>query len=457
MEPETTALITDPMGVFGFLAAIVAGVFWVSELPRCKKLFEVVPPVIYVYFLPMLATTAGITPSASPLYDWTVPYLLLFALLMLMVSVDVMSIARLGGMALFMVAAGTVGIVIGGPISLLIFQDALPADAWTGFAALSGSWIGGTANMVAIAESVGTSPDAMGPVIVVDTVVGYGWMGVLIALVGFQSRFDRRTRARTEAVEETNSRLAEMDRERRPTTLRDAVVMIGFGMACAVGAQRLGQSLPAIGDPTIVSGTTWSILIVVTGGLALSFTRLRDLEKAGASGLGYTALYLLLAGIGAQADLRAVLDAPCTWPRARSGSRSTSACCLSRPGSCVHPSSSWRRAAWPTLGARPRRRWWRACTIARWRRLDCSWRWWGTFWGSTPRFCVRGCWGWWAAEGVRAPSGWAENGKSALPHVKCDLQCAVERRAFLVGANPTQQQSFRLVAARAVHGGNDMD
>ena len=310
MEPETTALITDPMGVFGFLAAIVAGVFWVSELPRCKKLFEVVPPVIYVYFLPMLATTAGITPSASPLYDWTVPYLLLFALLMLMVSVDVMSIARLGGMALFMVAAGTVGIVIGGPISLLIFQDALPADAWTGFAALSGSWIGGTANMVAIAESVGTSPDAMGPVIVVDTVVGYGWMGVLIALVGFQSRFDRRTRARTEAVEETNRRLADMDRERRPTTLRDAVVMIGFGMACAVGAQRLGSAFPAVGDPTIISGTTWSILIVVTGGLALSFTRLRDLEKAGASGLGYTALYLLLAGIGAQADLRAVLDAP---------------------------------------------------------------------------------------------------------------------------------------------------
>ena len=416
MEPETTALITDPMGVFGFLAAIVAGVFWVSELPRCKKLFEVVPPVIYVYFLPMLATTAGITPSASPLYDWTVPYLLLFALLMLMVSVDVMSIARLGGMALFMVAAGTVGIVIGGPISLLIFQDALPADAWTGFAALSGSWIGGTANMVAIAESVGTSPDAMGPVIVVDTVVGYGWMGVLIALVGFQSRFDRRTRARTEAVEETNRRLADMDRERRPTTLRDAVVMIGFGMACAVGAQRLGSAFPAVGDPTIISGTTWSILIVVTGGLALSFTRLRDLEKAGASGLGYTALYLLLAGIGAQADLRAVLDAPvylaagAVWIAIHVGVLLIAARIVRAPLFFVATGSM------ANIGGRPRRRWWRACTIARWRPLDCSWRWWGTFWGSTPR-CVRGCSGWWAAEGVRAPSGWAENGKSALPHV----------------------------------------
>jgi len=310
MPQETTALINDPMGVFAFLSGLVALVFWVSELPRCKKLFEVVPPVIYVYFLPMLATTAGITPAASPLYDWTVPYLLLFALLMLMVSVDLGSVARLGPVALFMVAAGTLGIVIGGPISLLLFGGMLPADAWTGFAALSGSWIGGTANMVAIAESVGTSPDAMGPVIVVDTVVGYGWMGVLIAMVGLQGRFDRRTRARTEAIEQTNRRLEAMKSERRPLTLRYAVVMIGFGMACAVAAQRLGQRFPAVGDPTIISGTTWAILIVVTGGLALSFTRLRKLETVGASHLGYTALYLLLAGIGAQADLRAVLDAP---------------------------------------------------------------------------------------------------------------------------------------------------
>ena len=310
MTQETTALITEPMAVFAFLAAIVALVFWVSELPRFRKAFEVIPPVIYVYFLPMLATTAGITPAESPLYGWTVPYLLLFALLLLMVSVDVGSILKLGGTALFMVAAGTVGIVIGGPISLLIFRDMLPPDAWTGFAALSGSWIGGTANMVAVAESVGTTPDAMGPAIVVDTVVGYGWMGVLIAMAGLQGRFDRRTKARTGVVEETNRRLDALNRERRAISLRDAVIMIGMGMACAVGAQRLGGMLPALGDPTIISGTTWAILIVVTGGLILSFTRLREFEAAGASHLGYTALYLLLAGIGAQANLRAVLEVP---------------------------------------------------------------------------------------------------------------------------------------------------
>jgi len=306
------SLLNDPMVVFAYLAMLVALIFWVSELPRFKKTFELIPPVIYIYFLPMLSTTAGITPASSPTYEWMTRYLLLFALLLLMISIDLKSVAKLGPVALFMVVAGTVGIVIGGPISLLIFKDFLPADAWTGFAALSGSWIGGTANMVAIAESVGTPESAFGPIIVVDTVVGYGWMGVLLIFAGSQARFDKWIGANTNAIEETNQRLAEMDRDRHPTTLRDAAVMIGMGMAGSVGAYQLAQTdlFPALGDPTIISKTTWAILLIVTGGLALSFTPLREYEKVGASGLGYTALYLLLAGIGAQADLRAVIQAP---------------------------------------------------------------------------------------------------------------------------------------------------
>ena len=303
-------LITDPMSVFAFLAGTVAFIYWVSGLPRFKKLFEYTPQVIYVYFLPMFATTFGITPAASPAYDWLTRYLLPFALLLLMISVDVKAILRLGPIALFMVLAGTVGIIVGGPISYLMFQGFLPADAWTGFAALSGSWIGGTANMVAIAESVGTPDSAMGPIIVVDTVVGYGWMGVLLFFSGYQARFDRKTGANTDAIDDTNRRLAEMNTHRAPITLRDAIILIGLGMGGAVIAVNLGAGLPRIGDPTIISPTTWTVLIVVTGGLMLSFTALRDFETVGASHLGYTGLYLLLAGIGAQANLVAVLQAP---------------------------------------------------------------------------------------------------------------------------------------------------
>ena len=272
MRDASVAVFQDPMAVFAFLAALVAGIFWLSGLDRLKKFFEYVPPVIFVYFLPMLATTFGLTPSASPAYDWTTRYLLPFALFLLMIAVDLKGVAKLGPTALFMVTAGTVGIIIGGPVALLLFGHFLPPESWKGFAALSGSWIGGTANMVAIAESVGTPESAFGPIIVVDTVVGYGWMGVLLFFSAWQKHFDRWTGARTEAIEETNRRLAELERERHPLTTRDGAILVGGGIAAAVLAVELGDGLPAVGDPTIISPTTWAVLIVVTVGLLLSFT-----------------------------------------------------------------------------------------------------------------------------------------------------------------------------------------
>ncbi len=306
--PES--LINEPMAVLAFLSAVVAGIFWLASHQRFKSFFDKVPAVIFVYFVPMFCTTAGIIPGSSPLYDWFNRYLLPFALLLLMISVDLRGIMRLGPTALFMVVAGTVGIVIGGPIALLLFGAWLPDDIWMGFAALSGSWIGGTANMVAIADSVGM-PDAMyGPIIVVDTVVGYGWMGVLLFFSAFQTRFDKRTNARTEVIEETNRRLAELSVHRRPIDLGQVIMLVGLGFAGSVLAVNVGAVLPQLGDPTIISSTTWTVLLVVTVGLVLSFTPLRSLEEVGASHFGYAALYLLLAGIGARANLREVLEAP---------------------------------------------------------------------------------------------------------------------------------------------------
>jgi uncharacterized membrane protein len=213
-------------------------------------------------------------------------------------------------MALVMMLTGTVGVIVGAPVAYLLFGGLLPPDAWKGFAALSGSWIGGTANLVAIKESVGAPDDIMSPIIIVDTVVGYGWMAVLLFLSNWQQRFDTRIGARTDAVAETNRRLQELDTRRAPLDLRMAIVIIGLGFAGAVAGVAAGARLPPVGSPTIISGTTWAVLIVVTAGLALSFTPLRRLEIAGASRLGYAALYLLLTAIGAQADLAAVLDAP---------------------------------------------------------------------------------------------------------------------------------------------------
>jgi uncharacterized membrane protein len=304
------AMLTEPMAIFAYLAGLMGFLYWLSGLKPMQKFFDVIPTILFVYFLPTLSTAFGITPPASPLYDWMTRYLLPLALFLLMLTVDLPAIARLGGMALLMMLAGTLGTALGAPLTYLLFGSMLPENAWMGLAALSGSWIGGTANLVAVAESVGTPPNIMGPTIVVDTVVGYGWMAVLLAFSTRQHLWDKRINARVEALADTNRRLGELQAHQRPVDTRSLAIIVALGFVATVAAVAAGNALPTVGIPTIISHTTWAILIVVTLGLLLSLTPMQRLEEVGASRLGYVALYLLLTGIGAQADLRAIFNAP---------------------------------------------------------------------------------------------------------------------------------------------------
>jgi uncharacterized membrane protein len=305
------AWIGDPTAVFVYLAALLGGVYWLSGLRPLGRLFEFTPAILWAYFLPMVSTTLGIIPAESAAYDWIVRYLLLVALVLLMVTVDLPAVLKLGRPALIMMLTGTVGIILGGPLALAAFGRWLPPDAWQGMAALSGSWIGGSAQLVAVAESVGTSDAMLGPIIVVDTLVGYGWMGILLFLSAYQARFDRWNKADTRLIEETNAALAVKYEEiRRPITVRDLAMILAVGFAGAYLCRVAGDRLPELGDPQIISHTTWAVVLVTTIGLALSFTPLSRLEGAGASHVGTVALYLLVTAIGARGDLKAIVEAP---------------------------------------------------------------------------------------------------------------------------------------------------
>lgn len=315
------SLIQDPMHVLAFCAGVCGAVFWSARLPVLQKVYRVVPPIVFIYYLPTLATTLGILPSASPTYDWMRDYLLPFSLLLLMVTADLPAIVRLGPKAVAMMLWGTAGVVLGAPLAFLIFEPWLPEDAWKGLAALSGSWIGGGGNFAAIKEAVEAPDSIIGPIIVVDTAVGYTWMGVLLLLAGIQERFDRWNRAQSEAMADLNRRMKDFQETRlRPLTLADVSWALALGFLGAVLCKGSGDWLFASTGPVlsrhapdlaaIFSPFTWMVLLVTTVGILLSLTRLRELERAGASKLGYAALYLFLTSIGAKADLGALAAAP---------------------------------------------------------------------------------------------------------------------------------------------------
>ncbi len=255
----------------------------------------------------MLSTAFGIIPATSDVYGLITRLMLPFSLFLIMLTVDLPAILKLGRLAIMMMLIGTLGIVLGGPLVYLLFKGMLPEDAWQGLASLSGSWIGGTANMVAVKDSVGASAEVIAPIIVIDTVVGYGWMGILLALSGHQERFDKWTGASSDLVQKAKESLSADIKWNEPTAGKVAII-VGLGIAAAVLSREFGAYLPSGGS--VISQTTWAVIISVTVALILSFTRVRKLESDGASEIGYAGLYLLLAAIGSQADLVGILSTP---------------------------------------------------------------------------------------------------------------------------------------------------
>ncbi|MCF7823914.1 MAG: DUF819 family protein [Candidatus Marinimicrobia bacterium] len=302
-------LIQDPTAILVYLISLMGLIYYVKEQRWGARLFKTIPPVIFVYFLPMISTTLGITPEQSILYGWIKTYLLPAALVLLLLSADVKAISKLGFKALGTMLAGTLGVVLGGVVSLSIFAHWLPADAWQGMGALSGSWIGGSANMVAVGTSIGVRDELFGVMIIVDTVIGYGWMGIVIFLSAFQTRLDNWNGVTDSPVAALNAHINNPENDKPvPLNYSSLIFMIVIGLGLGFISLKVGEFLPDLGK--VVTSFGWTVIIVSLVGLGLSFTPVSKLEQHGASHLGNFFLYLLLATIGAKADLRAITEAP---------------------------------------------------------------------------------------------------------------------------------------------------
>jgi len=300
-------MIQDPNAIFVYIVFLIGLIYFAKTHSKFNNLFKYIPPVIWVYFLPMLSTSIGIIPNDSILYGWTTKHLLPPALILLLLSSNISAMTSLGPKAIGTMLFGTLGIVIGGPIALLVFGGFLPEDAWMGLGALSGSWIGGSANMVAVGKSIGTSEDLFGNMIVIDTLVGYGWMGIVIFISGHQKAIDKWNKADTDIIKNINIKM-KLTTEKRPTNFNDLMTIIVVGLTFGYLSLRLGQWLPDVGS--ILTSFGWTIIIVSAIGICLSFTKLSELDNVGSSHIGNIFLYILLGTIGAKANIMQVTDLP---------------------------------------------------------------------------------------------------------------------------------------------------
>jgi len=325
VEPST-ALITNDIVILGLIAATLGLVFWTASLPgRWQKFYGVVPAILLCYLIPGIYNSLGLIDGAnSKLYNPVASRVLLpAALVLLTLSIDMKAILKLGPKLLLMYAGASITVMIGAVLAFLamgvLHPPTVAGDTWAGMAALAGSWIGGGANMLAMKEIFAVDETTFGQFVVVDVGVGYVWMAVLIFLAGRAQAIDARSGADTTAIDALKVRIASFQAEHgRIASLTDLMSIVGI----AFGTVGLAHAIAGPASAWFAANVEWSrqvslhepfVWVVALStfiGLALSFTRARRLEGAGASTLGTLLLYFLIATIGMQMDILALLDRP---------------------------------------------------------------------------------------------------------------------------------------------------
>lgn len=326
-EVASTALITNDIVILGLIAATLGAVFWTASLQQgfFRKFYGVVPALLLCYLIPGLYNTFGLIDGAnSKLYNPVASRVLLpAALVLLTLSIDLKAILRLGPKLVLMYAAASISVMIGAVLAFLLFRAVHPetvaGDTWAGMTALAGSWIGGGANMLAMKEIFQVDATTFGQFAVVDVGVGYVWMAVLIFLAARAPAIDARSGADTRAIEDLKHKLEAFRAEHgRIASLTDLMMIIGLAFG-AVGLSHFiaapvsawfGINVSWAKTVSLHEPFVWVVMLSTLIGLGLSFTRARRLEGAGASNIGQLLLYFLIACIGMQMDILALLDRP---------------------------------------------------------------------------------------------------------------------------------------------------
>jgi len=328
-------IFTNDTIVFGLLMIALGFVFYTSskESGFWYKFYKIVPALLMAYLLPAIFNSSGlIADEHSNLYFVASRYLLPASLVLMTLSIDLKSIFNLGPKALIMFFTGTVGIIIGGPIAILLISMFSPEtvggagfDAtWRGLATLAGSWIGGGANQAAMLEIYEYNPKLYGGMVLVDIVVANILMAGLLMGIGKSDKIDKWLKADTSAIEKLKEKVSEFaDSVSRVPTLTDYMIIaaLAFGVVgfAHFGADAISgflkSNFDAVSDkssPLSSFGSQffWMITIATAVGIGLSFTKAKNYEGAGASKIGSVFIYILVATIGMKMDLSKVVDNP---------------------------------------------------------------------------------------------------------------------------------------------------
>ena len=305
---------TDDTIVFGILMLLLGFVFYTSNKQEgfWKKFYGIVPALLMCYLLPAVLNSLNIispewitinevgieVENESNVYRIASQYLLPAALVLMTLSIDLKALLNLGPKALIIFLAGTVGIILGGPIAILLISLVSPEtvggaefDAvWRGLSTIAGSWIGGGANQAAMLEIFKYNSNKYGAMVLVDIVVANLGMAFLLYGIGKKEAINKWLKADNSSVQELQDKVSNYQESvKRNPSLNDYMIILAIAFS-AVGLSHYGSAIlrtffknncESVNGGTSFASTFggeffWMITIATVVGISLSFTDLQS-------------------------------------------------------------------------------------------------------------------------------------------------------------------------------------
>ena len=296
---------------FTYLAVIVffsGAVVW-TEKSINGRLFKYLPAVVLIYLGTMLLSTCGLwqqTADVDLYYRVTKTNILPVMIFLMLLRCDLRKIIKLGPRMLSGFFTASLSIMLGFVSVYAIFKGMYETTTWKSFAALSGSWIGGTGNMVAVQEALAVSSAEMGYALLMDSINYALWVMLLLALIPFAPVFNKWTRSDTTVLDHVGAHLNKIEKTRRKhVEFPDIILLIGTGLLVSALSMYLAGKLPAT---NFITPTAWTVIIVTIAGILSAMTPLARIP--GSSQLSNVALYTLVGLIGSRANFAELTQAP---------------------------------------------------------------------------------------------------------------------------------------------------
>jgi len=264
------------------------------------KVFNYLPAIIWIFLTPVFLSNFGVIPRQSPIYDTFKSFAVPLFIVLMLLDINIKEAMKVAWRGAVVLVIGSVGVVVGAVVAFVLFRSNLPPNSWSGFGALAGSWIGGTGNLAAVAESLATPDEQVGLVVIVDNFVYLAYFPLILVCKRWAKPFNRWTGVSQAQLDHFTEATQQVERKTHEVHFRDILTLIGWAFVAMLAANWISTLIPPL--PPVLTQRTWALLLVTTFGILMSGTKLR--EVPGTEPLAMAFVYIYMTMIGASADLR---------------------------------------------------------------------------------------------------------------------------------------------------------